>query len=170
MALAAFRKPRGTRQIVGQDDGKNNLAGEPVKCVLQARRAILANKFPAAGLSAGNPRASKGPGRTLKAVVAAGLTAGMVAIAAPAVSHVPERCMPGLVAMVLTEMAKDRHKRTVGAAIRLNTMEEFETASKAEILEQLASVAGWAAKLKDLDNKAYVEVDAFYRCMRMRDG
>ena len=94
----------------------------------------------------------------------------MVAISAPAVSHVPERCIPGLAAMVLAEITKNQHKRTAGTIGRLKTVEEIETASKAEILEELASVAEWASRLKDLDNKAHVEVDAFYRCMRMRDG
>ena len=97
--------------------------------------------------------------------MAAVLTAGMVAIAAPAVSHVPERCMPRLVAMVGAETAKNQHKDTVGTIVRLKTAEELRAASKAEILDELSSVADWAAKLMDLDDKAYMEADAYSRCM-----
>lgn len=125
----------------------------------------MANKLPSAGLSAGCPRVSTGPGRTLKAVVAAGLTAGMVAIAAPAVSHVPERCMPRLVAMIGAETAANQYRDTAKTVVRIKTAEKLTAASKAEILDQMTGVAEWTVKLMELDNKAYLEVAAFSRCM-----
>ena len=89
----------------------------------------------------------------------------MVVIATPAVSHVPEHCMARLAAMVEAVAAKEQHKETVGTIVRVKTAKELRAAPKAEILEDLSSVAEWTAKLMEIDNRAYAESAAFSRCI-----
>ncbi len=89
----------------------------------------------------------------------------MVAIASPAVSHVPEHCMSELVAMIEAVAAKEQHKDTVGTIVEINKAEELLAASKAEILDQMSGIAEWTAKLMEIDNRAYMEASAFSRCV-----
>lgn len=126
----------------------------------------MANKLPSAGLLAGYPRVSTGPGRTLKAVVAAGLTAGMVAIAAPAVSHVPEHCTPRLFAMAGAESVGRQHGKALETIAKPKSAEEYAATSMADKLEQPASVLEWTIGLMKLYNMLYPEADAFSRCVQ----
>ena len=59
--------------------------------------------------------------------------------------------------MVEAVAAKEQHKETVGTIVRVKTAKELRAAPKAEILEDLSSVAEWTAKLMEIDNRAYAE-------------
>ena len=125
----------------------------------------MTDKSLPASPSAGRPVVSANPRRSLKASIAAGLTAGMVAIASPAVSHIPEHCVPELVAMIEAVAAKEQYKDTVGTIVELRAAEELLAASKAEILDQMSGVAEWTAKLVEIDDRAHMEAAAFSRCI-----